>query len=150
MEQKSKLIAGVLGIYLGGFGVHNFYLGKTNRAIAQIVVTCLTCGFGALWGMIEGIMIMAGSSSVCVDANNVPLYESQKFQLVAGMLGIFLGGFGAHNFYLGKNDTAIIQLILTLCTGGIGAIWGLVEGVMILFGSPNYRQDAYGNPLIRI
>ena len=25
-EKKSKLAAGLLGIFLGGFGVHNFYL----------------------------------------------------------------------------------------------------------------------------
>ena len=150
MEQKSRIIAGILGIYLGAFGIHNFYLGKTNRAVTQIVVTCLTCGLGGLWGMIEGILIMMKNPSLCTDANHVPLYESQRYQLVAGLLGIFLGGFGAHNFYLGKNDIAIIQLVLTLCSGGIGTLWGLVEGVMILFGSPAYQQDADGNPLIRI
>ncbi len=149
MQQKSKLIAGILGIYLGAFGIHNFYLGKNNRAILQIVVTCLTCGVGGLWGMIEGILIFADTPSLCTDANGVPLYESQKFQLVAGLLGIFLGGYGVHNFYLGKKDIAVIQLVLTLCTG-VGSIWGLVEGVLILFGHASYSTDANGQPLIRI
>ncbi len=27
-QQKSKIIAGILGIFLGGFGIHNFYLGR--------------------------------------------------------------------------------------------------------------------------
>ncbi len=28
---KSKLVAGLLGIFLGGFGVHNFYLATPRR-----------------------------------------------------------------------------------------------------------------------
>ncbi len=149
MQQKSKLIAGILGVYLGAFGIHNFYLGKQNRAIWQIVVTVLTCGIGGLWGMIEGILIFAGYQNLCVDANGIPLYESQKFRLVAGLLGIFLGGYGIHNFYLGKKDIAVIQIVLTLCTG-VGSIWGMVEGVLILFGHPSYSTDANGQPLINI
>src|SRR5215218_1174928 len=58
---KSKMTAGLLGIFLGGFGVHNFYLGNTNKAIIQIVVTLVTCGIGSIWGLIEGIMILTGS-----------------------------------------------------------------------------------------
>lgn len=58
---KSKLAAGLLGIFLGGFGVHRFYLGYIGIGIAQIVVTIITFGFGALWGFIEGILILAGS-----------------------------------------------------------------------------------------
>ena len=50
---KSRLVAGLLGIFLGGFGVHRFYLGWTGIGIAQIVVTILTCGLGALWGLVE-------------------------------------------------------------------------------------------------
>ena len=36
-QQKSKIIAGILGIFLGGFGIHNFYLGRTTRAVIQLV-----------------------------------------------------------------------------------------------------------------
>lgn len=68
---KSKLVAGLLGILLGGIGVHNFYLGNTTRGIIQIVVSFVTCGIGSLWGFIEGIMILTGSIST--DANGNPL-----------------------------------------------------------------------------
>ncbi len=71
-QQKSKLVAGLLGIFLGGFGVHNFYLGFTARAIIQIVVSLVTCGIGAWWGIIEGILILCGRYTT-VDANGVPL-----------------------------------------------------------------------------
>lgn len=150
MQPKSKLIAGILGVTLGALGIHNFYLGKTNRAILQIVVTVVTCGIGALWGEIEGILIFAGSPSLCTDANNQPLYEGPKYQVVAGLLGIFLGGFGIHNFYIGKKDIAIIQLVVTLVTCGAGALWGLIEGILILFDETGKYRDVYGNPLIRI
>ena len=38
-EAKSKLAAGLLGIFLGSFGVHRFYLGFIGIGIAQIAVT---------------------------------------------------------------------------------------------------------------
>lgn len=73
--QKSKIVAGILGILLGGFGVHRFYLGYTGIGIAQIAVTFLTCGVGAIWGLIEGILILVGSS-ITTDAKGVPLSDT--------------------------------------------------------------------------
>lgn len=70
---KSKLAAGLLGILLGGLGIHRFYLGFTGIGVAQILVTLVTCGFGALWGFIEGILILTGSMKE--DANGQPLQE---------------------------------------------------------------------------
>ncbi len=58
---KSKLVAGLLGIFLGGWGIHNFYLGFTKKAVIQIVVSLVTCGVGSLWGLIEGILILCGN-----------------------------------------------------------------------------------------
>lgn len=59
-EEKSKITAGILGIILGGIGIHNFYLGYTTKAIIQIIISLVTCGFGSLWGMTEGILILLG------------------------------------------------------------------------------------------
>ena len=70
---KSKMAAGLLGIFLGGWGIHNFYLGYTNKGIAKIFVTLFTCGFGAIWGLIEGIMILTGS--INTDAEGNPLVD---------------------------------------------------------------------------
>lgn len=72
-EQKSKLAAGLLGIFLGSIGIHNFYLGFTSKAVIQIIVTVVTCGLGGIWGFIEGILILAGSMNK--DANGVPLKD---------------------------------------------------------------------------
>ena len=75
--RKSKLAAGLLGIFLGGLGVHNFYLGFTKRALIQLLVSLLTCGFGAvpmeIWGLIEGIFYLTGKEGYTADANGVPL-----------------------------------------------------------------------------
>lgn len=68
---KSKVAAGLLGIFLGCLGVHNFYLGYTGKAVAQLLITVLTCGIGspisAIWAFIEGIMILSGSINTDAD-----------------------------------------------------------------------------------
>lgn len=61
LSDKSKIAAGILGLFLGDIGIHRFYLGDVGIGIAQIVVTIATCGIGGLWGKIEGIMILCGA-----------------------------------------------------------------------------------------
>ena len=61
-KPKSKVAAGILGILVGGLGIHRFYLGYVGIGILQIVVTILTCGAGSLWGFIEGILILCGTT----------------------------------------------------------------------------------------
>lgn len=70
--QKSKLVAGLLGI-LVPFGVHSFYLGDTKKGVIQLLVTIFTCGLASLWSFIEGILILIGNIST--DAEGRPLGE---------------------------------------------------------------------------
>ncbi len=74
---KNKVIAGCFGIFLGCFGVHNFYLGYTQKAIAQLLITVLSCFtlsiVSAIWGFIEGILILCGS--INCDADGKPLSD---------------------------------------------------------------------------
>lgn len=77
----------------------------------------------------------------------------KKSKIIAGILGILLGGFGAHNFYLGYTTKAVIQLLMTILSAGLLAIvsgtWGLIEGILILVsqeGTP-WHRDAQGNEL---
>jgi len=71
--------------------------------------------------------------------------EATKSKLAAGLLGVFLGGLGIHRFYLGYVGIGIAQILVTIVTFGIGAIWGFIEGILILTGSMN--KDAKGNSL---
>ena len=74
-NSKSKIAAGLLGIFLGAFGVHNFYLGYTGKAIGQLLLTILSCGtlsfISGIWGLIEGILILTGSISVDASGNTL-------------------------------------------------------------------------------
>lgn len=77
VAQKSKIAAGLLGIFLGSLGIHNFYLGFTGKAIAQLLISVLSCGMlsfaSAIWGLIEGILILTGSMNT--DAQGNPLKD---------------------------------------------------------------------------
>ena len=78
--QKSRLAAGLLAIMLGTLGIHNFYLGFNTRGVIQVLVSLLTCGFGAvaiaIWSFIEGILILSASSPARMyDGNGVILKD---------------------------------------------------------------------------
>lgn len=60
-QENKKVLAGILGIVLGGFGVHKFILGYTQEGIIQIVITIVTCGMGSILGLIEGIIYLTKS-----------------------------------------------------------------------------------------
>jgi TM2 domain-containing membrane protein YozV len=81
-----------------------------------------------------------------------PASHGQKSKVAAGVMGILIGWTGAHRFYLGYHVIGAIQLILTLLspltcfvTLYAAAVWGLVEGILILTGS--IFTDAEGIPL---
>lgn len=56
--QSQRVLCGVLGILLGGLGVHRFVLGDITGGIIRIAITAVTCGFGSIIGLIEGIVYL--------------------------------------------------------------------------------------------
>jgi TM2 domain-containing membrane protein YozV len=56
-QPKTRVIFVLLGIFLGVFGVHNFYAGYAKKGAIQLCVTLLSCFYGALiswiWAIIE-------------------------------------------------------------------------------------------------
>jgi len=54
---KNKVVAGVLGILLGGLGIHHFYLGSYGAGLVCLLASC-ALGLGALIGLVEGIMLL--------------------------------------------------------------------------------------------
>ncbi len=77
--QSKKMVAGILGILLGSLGIHKFYLGMTTPGLIMLLVTLLTCGFGAavthVIGIIEGILYLTKS-----DADFYQTYVVEKKQ----------------------------------------------------------------------
>jgi hypothetical protein len=72
--QRKRLTTGLLGIFLGSFGVHRFYTGYNGIGFCQFLASIFT-GIGALWGPIEGLMILLNGQFR--DALDRPLLEHE-------------------------------------------------------------------------
>lgn len=72
LSDKSKLIAGLLQLLIP-LGIGRMYMGHVGLGVAQLVVTLITCGIGALWPFIDGIIILAGGNAR--DAQGRPLRD---------------------------------------------------------------------------
>ncbi|WP_326951144.1 DUF1707 domain-containing protein [Amycolatopsis sp. NBC_01307] len=72
----------------------------------------------------------------------MPMPTSYRSKTVAGVLQIVLP-FGVGRFYTGQTGLGLLQLLVVLLTG-IGVLWPIVDGVMLL---ANGGLDAEGRPL---
>jgi TM2 domain-containing membrane protein YozV len=65
---KDRVAYVLLAVFLGHLGIHNFFAGYTSRAVIQLVITIVTCGFGALvtwiWAIIEAITVTKDANGV--------------------------------------------------------------------------------------
>jgi TM2 domain-containing membrane protein YozV len=65
---KSRTAYILLGIFLGIFGVHNFYAGYTGRGAIQLSITISTLFFGAIvswiWAIVEVCIVDRDSQNV--------------------------------------------------------------------------------------
>ena len=76
----------------------------------------------------------ASSSSTVSNGYGAPIgARYTKSKVVAGLLGILLGGIGAHKFYLGRWGMGLIYLLFSLTY--IPAIIGFIEGIIYLFSN---------------
>ena len=62
VAEKTKVVAGILALLVGGLGVHKFYLGNSTAGIIQIVSN-VACGAGAIIALIEGIIYLTKSDA---------------------------------------------------------------------------------------
>ncbi|BBX44370.1 TM2 domain-containing protein [Mycobacterium cookii] len=61
LSDKSKLVAGLLQLFLGGIGIGRFYLGYIGIGFAQLAITVFTLGLaGWIWPLIDAILILTG------------------------------------------------------------------------------------------
>ena len=56
-SKQKKIIAAVLAILLGSFGLHKFYLGYVVAGVIQLVLSFFL-GIGGIIGLIEGILYL--------------------------------------------------------------------------------------------
>lgn len=59
LSDKSKVVAGVLQLFVGYFGVGRFYMGDTTIGIAQL----LTCGGCGIWALVDGILLLVNGGT---------------------------------------------------------------------------------------
>ncbi len=55
---KSRGVAGLLAILIGGLGVHYFYLGHTAAGFLSILLSFITCGIWPLVMLIQGVIML--------------------------------------------------------------------------------------------
>ncbi|MBC9225354.1 NINE protein [Aeromicrobium sp. 636] len=68
-SDKSKIVAGLLQLLIP-LGIGRMYTGHTSMGVAQLLVTLFTCGIGAVWPFIDGIILLVSDPR---DANGRPL-----------------------------------------------------------------------------
>ena len=69
--------------------------------------------------------------------------KSDRSRVIGGVLQIIIPGAG--RMYLGYMAYGVLQLFLTVCTFGVGWLWGLIDGILILTGG--IKLDGYGRVL---
>lgn len=62
-SEKSKVVAGVLQLFLGGLGVGRFYTGHVGMAIGQL----FTCGGLGIWSLVDGIILLTSNGATDSD-----------------------------------------------------------------------------------
>ena len=78
VNPKSKWVAVLLCCFLGGLGIHNFYLGYAGRGVAQLLVFifgfCVYVGpiITVVWSLVELIFLLADRIP---DATGMPLKD---------------------------------------------------------------------------
>lgn len=95
---KSKTTASLLAFFLGGFGVHNFYLGQKGRGIGHIVLA-------ALGILVMIIAVISGLSSV--DSTTAQISDEAAAGVGAGVLFGYL-------LLIANGIWAFVELIMIL------------------------------------
>lgn len=71
-NSKSRIAYILLGLFLGGLGIHNFYAGYTGKAVAQLLITLFT--FWLVFPLlIVAIWVIYEVCTVKTDAKGLPM-----------------------------------------------------------------------------
>lgn len=120
-------------------GVASNYCPNCGSETNELAAVCTKCG-----------VALKGKNSTSSGTTG------DKSKLVAGLLAIFLGHLGIHEFYLGEKKRGIYKIVASVASAflsaiGIGIIgligvwvWNIIDAVKIFQGK---RTDADGNEL---
>ena len=100
-DGKSRIVGGLLGIFLGGLGVHNFYIGRTKRAIAQLLLT-LILPFSFIVLFIVGII--SGITGIYYNPSMERIMAGFSILVMMGLLSV-----------IASSVWAFIEAILLFC-----------------------------------
>lgn len=102
-NSKSQGVYILLALFLGGFGIHNFYAGYYLRAIAQLILTILAPFTLGITALINLIWIFINIFAINQDAKGVPFKPCPVLKIIAA---VFLG-------------ISVFGLLLIMIIGGI-------------------------------
>lgn len=106
-----------------GLPPHHVFCRGCGTAIHESASACPKCG---------AVQRLQGSTSSA----------SGKERITAALLAFFLGGFGAHKFYLGRGVQGVLYLLF--CWTFVPAIIALIEGIVYLTMSDADFNRKYG------
>ncbi len=105
ISKKSRLAALLLGIFLGRFGIHNFYLGRFGRAITQLILS--VSAWVIYFGAIIGAVLEANRQKTAYIPNPAKVNEAvTSFGLILPPFILILVGVGIW---------ALVEWILIAC-----------------------------------
>ncbi|MDD2575391.1 MAG: TM2 domain-containing protein [Acholeplasmataceae bacterium] len=107
---KNRLIGGLLGLFFGTIGVHNFYLGQVKKGVAKIILTIVSIAF------------IIGSTSLFISSGYTDINTGEF--IITDESGI---------------TNAIVLFVLGILISSGLSIWALVESILI-FVSTNIKD----------
>lgn len=108
---------------------------------------CPSCGT-SLSQTTATTSVAPDSPNINIMVNNAPnALPPQKSAEAAGLLCLFLGTLGIHDFYTGKISKGVVKILLDCTIVGIlaTAIWALIDAIFICIGS---YKDKWNRPLV--
>ena len=107
VSPKSRLAALLLGIFLGGLGIHNFYLGRIGRGIGQLIL-----------GVLGWIFYIAGIFSA-INASLTGAAYAYNYDYDTAVTAV-----------AGSAGLILFAILLLMASG----IWALVEWILVACG----------------
>lgn len=88
-DRKNRVAYMVFALFLGIFGVHNFYVGRWKRGLCQLLMTLLTCFIGAVFVKIWAIVNIF---TIKTDGKGNPFIPGKKSDYIWSVAGYLIIG----------------------------------------------------------